>query len=311
MLLGISFLTFLIVQLAPGDPAVLDASLQARVDPSYIQRMREMYGLNDPLWVQYGKWLARFCTLDFGESFKDQRPVVEVILERLPATLLLSGTSLLCLFLIAVPLGIVAAVYQNRWWDRFITLFTFLGYALPSFWLALVLMLIFGVYLDWFPISGMTSPFSEHWPWWRRLADTLHHLALPLFVTTFGGLASVSRYARTAMLEVIRQDYIRTARAKGLPETQVIFKHALRNALLPVITLVGLAFPALIGGSFLIETIFAWPGMGRLGYEAALSHNYPLIMGIGVFSSVLTLLGNLLADVGYAWADPRIRYGKH
>lgn len=308
LLLGISMLTFLIIQLAPGDAAVLDASMDPRVDSSYVERLRKSYGLDDPLHVQYVNWLRRFVTLDFGTSFKDNRPVLEVILERLPATLLLSGSSLVLLFLTAVPLGVLAAVHQDRWFDRAVTVFTFVGFSMPSFWLALLLMLLFGIRLDWFPISGMASVWSEDWPWYRRLMDLLHHLALPLFVTTFGGLAAVSRYARTSMLEVIRQDYVRTARAKGLPESQVIFRHALRNALIPVVTLLGLALPGLIGGSFIIETIFAWPGMGRLGFEAVLSHNYPLLMGVGVISAFLTLLGNLLADLGYAWMDPRIRY---
>jgi peptide/nickel transport system permease protein len=308
LLLGISFLSFLIMQLAPGDPATLNVAMNAKVDPSYIEKLHKFYGLDDPLMVQYWHWLKRICTLDFGLSFKDNRPVLAVIVERLPATLLLSGLSLVLLFLIGVPLGVAAAYYQNRFADRFVTVLTFIGFSMPSFWFALMLMLLVGVHWNLFPISGMADTNAEYLPWYARIGDLLAHLFLPLVVTTFGGLASVSRYARTSMLEVIRQDYIRTARAKGLSEFQVIFKHALRNALIPVVTLLGLSLPGLIGGSFIIETIFAWPGMGRLGFEAVFSHNYPLLMGIGVISAILTLLGNLLADLAYAWLDPRIRY---
>jgi peptide/nickel transport system permease protein len=209
---------------------------------------------------------------------------------------------------VAVPLGILAAYYQNRWYDRFISVFSFVGFSMPSFWLALLLMLLFGVKMNLLPVSGMTSTEAEYLPWTDRFWDLIAHLILPLAVTTFGGLASVSRYARTSMLEVIRQNYIRTARAKGLSEFQVIFRHALPNALIPIVTLLGLSLPNLIGGSFIIETIFSWPGMGRLGFESVLSHDYPLLMGIGIITGFLTLLGNLLADVSYAVLDPRIRY---
>lgn len=308
LLLGITFLSFLIMQLAPGDPAALDAAMNPRIDPSYIQKLRQSYGLDDPLLVQYWHWLQRVATLDFGESFKDSRPVLAVIAERLPATFLLSGLSLLLLFILGVPLGVAAAYYQNRFVDRFTTIFTFVGFSMPSFWFALMLMLLLGVQWNMFPISGMVSTNFDYLSWYEKPWDLLSHLFLPMVVTTFGGLASVSRYARTSMLEVIRQDYIRTARAKGLPEHTVIFKHALRNALIPIATLLGLSLPGLIGGSFIIETLFAWPGMGRLGFEAVFSHNYPLLMGIGVISGFLTLVGNLLADISYAWLDPRIRY---
>ncbi|HVZ81305.1 MAG TPA: ABC transporter permease [bacterium] len=308
MVLGISILTFAILQLSPGDPASLSVSLNSKIDPGYITKLRASYGLDQPVYVQYGHWLQGMLTLNFGNSFMDGRPVSTVIAERLPATLLLSGLSEVLLFLVAVPLGVMAAYYRGSWLDRFLTLFSFAGFAMPTFWLALMLMLIFGVHLGWLPVSGMTSVGSEYLPWYGRIGDLALHLILPLVVTTYGGLASVSRYARTSMLEVIRQDYIRTARAKGLSEFQVVFKHALPNALIPIITLLGLSLPALIGGSFIIETIFAWPGMGRLGFEAIMSRNYTLVMGIGTISAILTLLGNLLADIGYALADPRVRY---
>jgi peptide/nickel transport system permease protein len=308
LLLGISLLSFVIMQLAPGDPVTIKASSNSHIDPSYIEKLRQSYGLNDPLMIQYWHWLKRICTLDFGNCFGDNRPVLTVIVERLPATFLLSGLSLLLLFVLAVPLGVAAAYYQNSWLDRFVSVFTFGGYSIPSYWLAFNLMLFFCVYLNLLPISGMMSTEADFFPWYQKIGDLMSHLLLPLFVTTFSGLASVSQYARSSMLEVIRQDYIRTARAKGLSETQVIFKHALRNALIPIVTLVGLSLPGLIGGSFIIETIFAWPGLGQLGLQAVFTHDYPLVMGIGIITAFLTLTGNLLADLVYAWLDPRIRY---
>jgi peptide/nickel transport system permease protein len=308
LLIGISLISFVIMQLAPGDPASLRAASNPHVDPSYIEKLRQSYGLNDPLMVQYWHWLKRICTLDFGTSFQDNRPVLTVIGERLPATFLLSGLSLFLLFVLAVPLGVAAAYYQNSWLDRFVSIFTFVGYSMPGYWLALLLMLLFGVQLNLLPISGMMSTAADYLSWYEKIGDLASHLILPLIVTTFGGLASVSLYARTSMLEVIRQDYIRTARAKGLSERQVIFKHALRNALIPIVTLLGLSLPGLIGGSFIIETLFAWPGMGQLGLEAVFTHDYPLLMGIGVITAFLTLMGNLLADLSYAALDPRIRY---
>lgn len=308
LLLGISLLSFLIMHLAPGDPASLNVAMNTKVDPSYIQRLQAFYGINDPLYIQYWHWLKKMCLLDFGVSFKDNRLVMEVILERLPATLLLSGLSLILLYLIAVPLGVAAAYYQNSFFDRMVAVVTFIGYSAPGFWISLLLMLLFGVTWGILPVSGMTGTNAEYLPWYGKVWDLIVHLLMPLFVTTYGGLAGVSRYARTSMLEVIRQDYIRTARAKGLSEFQVIFKHALRNALIPIVTLLGLSLPSFIGGSVIIESIFSWPGMGRLSYEAIMSHNYPLIMGSVIIAALLTILGNLFADIGYAFLDPRIRY---
>jgi peptide/nickel transport system permease protein len=308
LLLGISIISFGIMQLAPGDPASLSAAMNQKIDPTYIEKLRASYGLNDPIYVQYWHWLSRLARLDFGQSFKDSRPVLTLILEHMPATLLLSGLSLVLLFVIGVPLGIAAAYYQGKWPDRLITGFVFFGFSTPDFWLALMMMLLFGVTLGVVPVSGMQSLGAEDLPFFERLGDMAWHLVLPLFVTTFVGLASVSQYAKTSLLEVIRQDYIRTARAKGLSESQVILKHALRNAMIPIVTLMGLSLPGLIGGSVIIESIFAWPGMGRLGYESMMNHDYPVVMGVGIISAFLTLFGNLLADIGYAWLDPRVHY---
>ncbi len=308
LLLGISIISFLIMHLAPGEPAALDVAMNTKVDPAYIQRLQAFYETDKPLTVQYWNWLERIATFNFGLSFKDNRPVLQVIVERLPATLILWGLSEIFLFLIAIPLGVLAAYYQNSFFDRFVSVFSFIGYSAPTFWVALLLMLLFGVQLGVLPVSGMVSDNADFLSGWGKLWDFASHLILPLFVTTYGSLASVSRYTRTSMLEVIRQDYIRTARAKGLSEFQVIFRHALPNALIPIITLMGLSLPGLMGGSVIIETIFSWPGMGRLSYEAILSHNYPLVMGIVIITAFLTIMGNLLADIGYAMADPRVRY---
>jgi peptide/nickel transport system permease protein len=217
--------------------------------------------------------------------------------------------SLFLILVVAIPLGVLAAYRAHSWFDQGTTLFVFLGFAMPSFWLALLLILFFGVYLDWLPISGLTSFGFSQMSFWGKLQDLGAHVTLPVLVAAFGGLAGISRYMRGSMLEVIRQDYITTARAKGLPERTVIFKHALRNALLPVITILGLSVPGLIGGSVIFETIFAIPGMGQLFYGAVMARDYPLVMGELVIGAVLTLLGNLLADVSYALVDPRIRTG--
>ena len=198
-------------------------------------------------------------------------------------------------------------MHHNQRSDRVLTVATFVGYSVPTFWLALLCMLLFGVVLGWLPISGLRSVNHDLMGPLDRLLDYAAHLVMPVFISAFGGLASISRYTRSNMLEVIRQDYIRTARAKGLPRNRVYYVHALKNALLPVITIIGLALPGLLGGSFIFETIFSWPGMGRLAYESAMNFDYPTIMGVAVIGAALTLAGNILADVLYAAADPRIR----
>ena len=306
--LGITLVTFFIIHLAPGSPSDLLVEAGPRVTYEARARLEKLYGLDKPIHVQYLQWIKRLVVLDFGRSFRDERPVIEKILERLPATILLEGLSLLFIFLIAIPIGVLSAAKQYSAFDRFTTLLVFVGFSVPSFWLALMLMDVFGVRLNVLPISGIRDIGSEYLPFWGRALDTLRHLVLPVFVSAFTGLASVSRYTRAAMLEAIRQDYIRTARAKGLDENTVVYRHALRNAMLPVVTLIGFSIPGLIGGSFIIETIFAWPGMGRLGFNAIMARDYPVIMGVGVISAFLTLAGNLIADILYAVVDPRIRY---
>jgi peptide/nickel transport system permease protein len=310
LLVGITLVSFVVIHLAPGTPVELQTTMNPKVSLEAQQRLRELYGLDKPLLVQYWDWLKRMTFLDFGRSFSpDRRPVWDKIKERIGVTISLNMLSLLIILLVAIPIGVLAAVRPHSWFDRATTLFVFFGFAMPTFWLALLLMMFLGVYLDWLPISGLTSLGFHQFSLGEKIQDLAAHITLPVLVAAFGGLAGMSRYMRGNMLEVIRQDYITTARAKGLPEGTVIFKHALRNALLPVITMLGLSVPGLIGGSVIFESIFAIPGMGQLFYGAVMARDYPLVMGALVIGAFLTLVGNLLADIGYALVDPRIRTG--
>jgi len=308
MLLGITIISFAVMKMAPGDPISLVTDMNPNVNEEAVKRMRAHYGLDQPWHVQYGKWLRNMLMLDFGRSFApDNRPVIDKVLERIPITLLINVLSMTLILAVAIPIGVMSAVRQDSLFDKATTVFVFLGFAIPTFWLALLLMILFGVQWDLLPISGFRSLNYAYLSPLGQVLDIMEHLILPVFVSAFSGLAGMSRYMRSNMLEVIRQDYITTARAKGLDERTVIFKHALRNALLPVITVLGLSVPGLIGGSVIFETVFAIPGMGQLFYQSVMMRDYPTIMGILVIGACLTLLGNLLADVGYSLADPRIR----
>jgi len=311
LLVGITFVSFLVIHLAPGDPVEGAAGdLNPERSREAVQQLRREFGLDQPLPVQYWHWLTRLARLDFGRSFQpDGRPVLAKIGERLPITLLLNVLEMVIILALAVPIGVLSATRQYSAFDKVTTLFVFVGFATPDFWLALLLMILFGVQLGWLPISGLRSLNWEYLSFWRQQWDLVSHLVLPVFVATFGGLAGFSRYMRQSMLEVVRQDYIQTARAKGLPEGVVIGKHALRNALLPVVTILGLSLPGLIGGSVIVESIFAIPGMGQLMVQAVFARDYPLIMGNLVIVATLTLVANLVADIAYALVDPRIRMG--
>lgn len=306
-LIGITVLTFGIIHLAPGDPTDLQTTLNPQVSAQAKENLKKLYGLDRPLHIQYFDWLRRFLTLDLGRSFVDGEAVSDKIIGRLPITILINLISLSLIILISFPIGVLSATKQYSWFDKVTTLLVYIGFSIPSFWLALLLMLLFGVSLGWLPISGYQSLTVSHLSFFERLVDWARHLILPILTASVVGLAGYSRYLRSEMLEVIRQDYIRTARAKGLSERRVILKHALRNALISVVTLMGLELPALIGGSVIIETIFAIPGMGQLSFQAVLARDYPVIMGLTIFGAVLTLAGNLLADLIYAWVDPRVR----
>jgi peptide/nickel transport system permease protein len=312
LLLGITFISFMVIHLAPGDPVeVQTGDMTERNIREAYKALREMYGLDQPLHVQYWNWLSRIVRLDFGRSFSpDGRPVLTKIGERLPITLLLNVIEMLIILSLAVPIGVLSATRQYSTFDKVTTIFVFLGFATPDFWLALLLMILFGVQLGWLPISGLRSLNWEYLSFWGQQLDFLSHLALPILVATFGGLAGFSRYMRQSMLEVVRQDYIQTARAKGLAERVVIGKHALRNAMLPIVTILGLSLPGLIGGSVIVEWIFAIPGMGQLMVQAAFERDYPVLMGNLVIVSTLTLFANLAADLAYSMVDPRIRVGR-
>lgn len=308
LMFGITLITFTVIHLAPGEPVEMQMAMNPRVGKEARERLQKFYGLDKPLHVQYVTWLKQLAQLDFGRSFSsDNRPVLDKIKERLPVTLSLNIVALVIEFGLAIPIGVLAAVYRNTLLDKGITVLVFLGFAVPTFWLALLLMYLFGVKLNWLPISGLHTLGYEAYGWFGQLLDLAKHLVMPILVASFGSLAGVSRYMRSAMLQVIEQDYITTARAKGLSERVVIWKHALRNALLPLITLVGFSLPGLIGGSVIFETIFSIPGMGQLFYQGVMARDYPVVMGILVIGAFLTLLGNLLADISYALADPRIR----
>lgn len=310
LLLGITLITFFVIRLAPGNPTFYEGAFNPKVKPEALKKLERLYGLDKPLYQQYLTWLKRISKLDFGRSFVDGKPVIEKIKERLPITLLINVLSLALILIFAIPIGIISAVKRNSALDKGLTVFVFIGFSMPGYWLALLLMILLGIKLRLLPISGLESLNAGKLSGWALFMDRLKHLILPVFISAFGGLAGFSRYMRQSMLEVLHQDYITTARAKGLPEKTVIMKHALRNALMPIITLLGLSVPGLIGGSVIFETIFAIPGMGQLFYEAAMARDYPTIMGILTIGAVLTLLGNLLADITYALIDPRIRYTK-
>jgi peptide/nickel transport system permease protein len=308
LLIGVSLISFFVMHLAPGDPTALFTD--PNIDPADLARIRANWGLDKPIIVQYFYWLGNALRGNFGTSYTTGRPVISEILERLPATLLLMIASYFLTLFITIPLGVISAIKKGKLFDNVVTVLSFAGMATPSFWLGLMLMLLFAVNLGWLPAVGMYDPLLKDLSPWGRVLDVLKHMILPLATMTLLSLAGITRYQRASMLEVLNQDYIRTARAKGLPERIVIYKHALRNSLIPIVTILGLSLPGLFGGAFIIETIFAWPGMGRLGVMAIFQRNYPLIMGIVVFSALLIMLGNLFADLGYALVDPRIRYGK-
>jgi len=309
LLIGITFVSFLVIHLAPGEPVEQQGGETTTESDAQLRKLlRETYGLDKPLHVQYWNWVTRLARLDFGRSFSpDARPVLQKIAERLPVTLLLNIVELMIIVALAIPIGVLSATRQYSTFDKITTVFVFVGFATPDFWLALMLMILFGVQLGWLPISGLRSPTWEYLAFWAQQWDFAAHLVLPILVATFGGLAGFSRYMRQSMLEVVRQDYIQSARAKGLAESVVIAKHALRNALLPIVTVLGLSLPGLIGGSVIVESIFAIPGMGQLMVQAVFERDYPVIMGNLVIVATLTLLANLIADLTYSLVDPRIR----
>ncbi len=309
-------ITFLIIQLAPGNPALLKLRMTGEgqvsdnaISQQIIEQTKKLYGLDKPIPIQYLLWVKRVITFDFGTSYKDHRKVWDKIAERLPVTLQINIISILLVYLIAIPCGIYSATHSGSWQDRVLTVVFFVLYSLPSFWVAVLLIMFLGGgdFWDVFPVYGISALGAESWSFSKWFLDRLWHLVLPVACLTYGGLAYLSRLARSGILEVIREDYIRTARAKGLRERVVIYKHALRNALLPIVTLLAFLLPGMFGGSVIIESIFSIPGMGQLSFEAVLSRDYPVIMAIVTISAMLTLVGLLLSDILYAALDPRIK----
>ncbi len=313
-LVAIMIITFAVVHLAPGDPAQLQlqsaaaSSVSAQQARAIVEETRAFYGLDEPVHRQFFMWISRAARFDFGVSFRDRRPVMDKIMEAIPVTLLLNITAIMVVYIISIPVGVISASKKGGLFDRFSLASTLVLYSIPSFWAAMVLISFFGggEHLNWFPITGMASDGIGSLPWHGRIFNVLWHMVLPVVCLTYGGFAFLSRFARSSILRTVDQDYIMTARAKGLPEWRVLVKHAMRNALIPFVTLIGALLPALIGGSVIIEEIFSIPGMGRLGFESVLSRDYPVIMAIAFISALLTLLGMLVSDMLCAVVDPRI-----
>ena len=310
LLLGIATVTFFIVHMAPGDPMDFYLEQRRNIDPELIELIRQKYGLDQPLHVQYVKWLGNLLQGDLGESFVHRRPVSALLAETIPYTLLLTVLALLVDALVGIFLGILSAVKQYSALDKTVTFSSLIIYSVPGFWLALMLVMVFSVHLGWFPTSQTRSFDYEFLSWFGKLLDLAWHLVLPVFVLGIASAAGTARYMRSQLLEVLNEEYILAARARGLRERTVILKHAVRNALIPIVTIFGMSLPFLLGGAVVIETIFAWPGMGRLALSAVNARDYPVILATMMIAAVLTVLGNLLADVTYTLVDPRVSYEK-
>lgn len=305
LMIGITFISFAVMKLAPGDPSAMYLDPQASLED--MARIRQNLGLDDPILVQYFNWVSNALRGNFGYSYMTGKPVLLAIGERLGPTLILSVCSLVLILLITFPLGLISGAKKGSRFDDFVTVFTFFGMSIPAFWLGLMFILFFSLRLNLFPTSGFMDPALSDASIFPQAISICKHLTLPLLTILVGGLAGLTRYHRFGVISILHQDYIKAARARGISENRILFKHAFKNAALPIITILGLDLPALIGGSFVIEYIFSWPGMGQLGVSAIFSRDYPIIMGTLFFSSVLIIIGNLLADLAYAWVDPRIR----
>lgn len=302
VLLGVSVLVFLAVELAPGD--AVDALLppESFASPEARERMREDFGLNDPAPLRYAQWLGRTVTGDLGYSLTSQQPITEIVMRRLPTTLQLVGFALAISIVVGVSCGVIAAIRQYSWVDYALTFFSFFWISIPAFFMGLALIYLFAVRLGWFPVFGASSAGAD-----SPVLDRLHHLILPGLTLGLELAAALTRYTRASLLEVLHTDYLRTARAKGLGEQSVIVRHALKNALIPIITVIAFRLPYLIGGAVIIETVFQWPGLGLLMLNAATQKDYPLVMGLGLIVTLVVVVSSFLADVAYTLVDPRIR----
>lgn len=309
LLVIVSVLVFALLQASPGNP-LSQLERDPTVSQDDLRRIAEQRGLLDPMPVQYARWAAGAVRGDFGASLQTGRPVMTEVLDRLPNTVTLVSTAFLVTLLVAIPVGVLSAVRQYSAFDHVVTTLAFMGQSIPIFWLGLLLILVFYVGLSnpftggpLFPAGGMYSSGRSD-----ELGDRLWHLVLPVVMLSSTWVAWYTRFLRASMLDVLSQDYVRTARAKGVSERRVVFRHALKNGALPLITLIGLDLPMIFSGALFTETIFSWPGMGRLFFQSALRRDYPVLMAIVMFTSALILISNLLADLAYAWVDPRIKY---
>ncbi|HVR28999.1 MAG TPA: ABC transporter permease [Thermoanaerobaculia bacterium] len=309
-LFGITLVSFGVIQLAPGDPAQLQTAqiADAAVSQRVYEQLRQLYGLDRPVHVQYGMWMSRLVRGDLGSSFHDGRRVSRKIGEALWPTLSVALLSLAATLVVALPLGILAAVRQGGPFDKVSSTLLYMLYSVPSYVMGMILILYLGVRLDLLPFRGMRSDHYAELSTWGQMWDLAKHYVMITFCFTFGNLAYYARFVRQNLLEVIRQDYVRTARAKGLPERTVILRHAFRNSLIPLISLIGLTFPFVLSGSVILEYMFNWPGLGRLYFESVLGRDYPTIMALNFITAVLVLVTTFVADMAYGWVDPRVSY---
>ncbi len=301
LLFIVSIVTFALIHSAPGGPALLSNPDLSR---DQIARMSEQLGLNDPLPIQYGRWIGNLLQGDLGVSYNSITPVTALLADRLPNTLLLAGTALIVSILVAVPLGVISAIRRNSALDRIVTSFSFFGISIPVFWLGIMLIVFFSVQLRWLPSGGMSTIGEEF-----SIRDRIEHLILPVFVLSMANLAELTRYTRSGMVTVLGEEYIRTARAKGLAQKSVILGHALRNALIPVVTIIGVLLPRAVSGAAITEAVFTWPGMGSLAVDAATTRDYPVVLGTTLTVAAVVVLSSLITDLAYGYLDPRIRVG--
>ena len=302
---GITILTYFIMKLAPGGP--LANMINPRTSAESILRAKEAMGLNKPIIIQYVNWLRELLQGNFGYSTNSGQQVLAMILERLPATLLLTVTAFVISFVVGIPLGVYSATHKYSAGDYGLTIFSFIGISIPSFFFGMGLIYIFAIKLKWFPTSGFGDTTFKGIGM-ALFLNKMKYLVMPALVMSLANLATVMRFTRSSMVETLNQDYIRTARAKGLSEKVVIYRHALKNSLIPVITIFGLSIPDLFGGAYITEKVFSWPGMGLLGVDAIANRDYAVLMGLTLFTAILVLVGNLVADILYSFVDPRIRY---
>jgi peptide/nickel transport system permease protein len=301
LLFIVSIVTFALIHSAPGGPALLSNPDLSR---DQIARMSEQLGLNDPLPVQYGRWMGNLLQGDLGVSYNSITPVTSLLADRLPNTLLLAGTALIVSILVAVPLGVISAIRRNSMLDRVVTSFSFLGISIPVFWLGIMLIVLLSVQLQWLPSGGMSTIGEEF-----SIRDRIEHLILPVFVLSMANLAELTRYTRSGMVTVLGEEYIRTARAKGLAQKSVVLGHALRNALIPVVTIIGVLLPRAVSGAAITEAVFTWPGMGSLAVDAATTRDYPVVLGTTLTVATVVVASSLITDLAYGYLDPRIRVG--